>query len=90
MIIEEIPSGKFLTGDQTILGDENLVPSSIISGVNIFGVSGTAIRSEDIILGIIDENKKFQPLSFNGITSTASGDPETISQLNSWSSPFES
>ena len=36
-----IPSGSFLNGDQIILGDANLVPSSIVSGVTIFGVRGS-------------------------------------------------
>ena len=36
-----ISSGCYLAGDQTILGDPNLVGSNIASGVSIFGVSGT-------------------------------------------------
>ena len=36
-----ITSCKYLTGDQTILGDANLVASNIKNGVNIFGVTGT-------------------------------------------------
>jgi len=39
---QTIASGKFLTGAQTILGDPNLIPSNIVSGVTIFGVTGTA------------------------------------------------
>lgn len=37
---QTIPSGKYLTGAQTILGDADLVPENIKSGVNIFNVSG--------------------------------------------------
>ena len=38
---QTIPSGKYLTGTQTILGDSDLVASNIKSGVQIFGVTGT-------------------------------------------------
>ena len=37
-----ISSGVYLGGEQTILGDANLVSSNILSGVSIFGVHGTA------------------------------------------------
>lgn len=40
---QTISSGQYLTGAQTILGDANLVPSNICSGVSIFGVNGTAV-----------------------------------------------
>jgi len=36
-----IRSGRYLTGDQTIRGDANLVPANIAEGVSIFGVTGT-------------------------------------------------
>ena len=38
---QTIPAGKYLTGNQTILGDADLVASNIKSGINIFGVTGT-------------------------------------------------
>lgn len=37
-----IPSGKYLTGDQTIKGDINLKSSNIIKGASIFGIDGSA------------------------------------------------
>lgn len=37
---QTISSGRYLVGNQTILGDANLVPSNIKSGVSIFGVQG--------------------------------------------------
>ena len=39
---QTIASGKYLTGAQTILGDANLVPESIVENVTIFGVTGNA------------------------------------------------
>lgn len=37
-----VSAGKYTTGDITVAGDSNLVPSNIKSGVSIFGVAGTA------------------------------------------------
>ena len=37
-----ITAGQYLSGDQTIKGDANLVAGNIKSGVEIFGVTGTA------------------------------------------------
>lgn len=36
-----IPSGKYLSGTQTIKGDSNLVAANIKSGVSVFGVAGS-------------------------------------------------
>lgn len=41
-VSQTIAKGQYLSGNQTIQGDGNLVPSNIKSGVSIFGVSGTA------------------------------------------------
>lgn len=36
-----VASGRYTTGNVTVAGSANLVPSNIKSGVNIFGVTGT-------------------------------------------------
>ena len=43
-----ISGGTYLAGDQTILGDEDLVAGNIKSGVDIFGVTGTLSGLADI------------------------------------------
>ena len=40
---QTIASGTYLTGTQTIAGDEDLVASNIVSGVQIFGVTGNVV-----------------------------------------------
>lgn len=40
---QTISSGQYLSGTQTIEGDINLVSSNILSGVSIFGVSGSVV-----------------------------------------------
>ena len=39
---QTITAGQYLTGDQTIKGDANLLAANIVQGVTIFGVTGTA------------------------------------------------
>ena len=68
---KKIPSGTYLTGDQTIEGDPNLLPENIISGKSIFGIEGTGSGSGDAPPSItVDENTGL-------ITSTAGGKSST-------------
>lgn len=39
---QTISASQYLTGAQTILGDENLVSGNIVAGKSIFGISGSA------------------------------------------------
>lgn len=43
---QTIASGTYLTGNQTIKGDLNLIPENIASGVSIFGIEGS-LKSGD-------------------------------------------
>lgn len=36
-----ISAGRYLTGDQVIIGDEHLVPDNIKQGIDIFGIEGS-------------------------------------------------
>lgn len=38
-----IKAGSYISGPQTILGDQNLVPSNIVFGATIFGVTGIVV-----------------------------------------------
>ena len=49
-----IPSGKYLSGSQKIVGDINLIPSNIRSGVTIFGVLGTHSGGVESIIFVTD------------------------------------
>lgn len=75
-----IAAGRYLSGEVTVAGDSNLVASNIKSGVNIFGVSGTAqisksygrvdtswsVQSDGITL-TIPENHTFGELTSMGV-----------------------
>lgn len=48
------------------------------------GTVVTLSGGENIVLGQVDENHRFQPLSFSGSTATASGSPETVNTFYTW------
>lgn len=54
-VSQTISSGQYLSGNQTIQGDGNLVASNIRSGVSIFGVSGSYTGN----ISVIDINEDF-------------------------------
>lgn len=45
-----IKAGHYLSGAQTISGDPNLIPSNIVKGKTIFGVSGTFISTPPLFI----------------------------------------
>ena len=48
---QTIAAGIYLTGKQTIKGDTNLVAGNIVSGITIFGVTGTYAGNTDLASG---------------------------------------
>lgn len=46
---QTIEAGQYLTGNQTITGDANLLPENIVSGKTIFGVKGSAAGAEQTV-----------------------------------------
>lgn len=46
---QKVAANQYLSGDQTILGDANLVASNIKDGVSIFGVNGTYSGSSETV-----------------------------------------
>lgn len=64
---QSIPAGRYLTGQQTIAGDGNLVPGNIKQGVSIFGVAGNYKGSNYPV----DYNVREIPLSGYVITGNA-------------------
>ena len=58
-VSQTISSGQYLSGNQTIQGDGNLIASNIKSGVSIFGVSGSYTGN----ISVIDINEDFVRVS---------------------------
>lgn len=48
-----VSSGRYVTGNVVVAGDENLVPENIAEGVSIFGVSGTHKGGADTVTGTL-------------------------------------
>ena len=66
---QTISAGQYLSGTQTILGDTDLVPGNIRSGVNIFGVVGTYAGGGSSNYSYIDtvSYSNQQTITFNNI-----------------------
>lgn len=76
------------SGTQIDLSDATATAADIAEGKTAYiasgKTSGTRPSDSNIVLGMIDFQKKFQPLSFSGTTPTNSGNPETVINYNSW------
>lgn len=78
-VSQTISSGQYLSGNQTIQGDGNLVASNIKSGVSIFGVSGSYTGTGNIAI-IPIEDISFSAYSL-GITINFLDTPYTSDQV---------
>lgn len=54
---QTIAAGQYLSGIQTIAGDADLVATNIVSGVDIFGVTGSAKKINGLFYPLIGEIK---------------------------------
>ena len=71
---QTILAGQYLGGDQTILGDVNLVSANIIQGVTIFGVAGSVPDGSNALLYVeqtLTESQVAQVFENLGIGSAA-------------------
>lgn len=74
---QEIISGVYLEGNQTIQGDSNLIPANIKKSVEIFGVTGTyegSSHGEQIILDCRNMNSSEEVLTAYQDTIVVSND----------------
>lgn len=74
-----INSGQYLSGNQTIEGDENLIAANIKNGVNIFGVTGThAGASELTEATVTDEDIKSGKIAYGNNGEKVTGSMYTV------------
>lgn len=56
-----IEGGQYLTGNQIILGDPDLIPANILKGKNIFGVEGIVEAGKKFVTGTAMSNSSYEP-----------------------------
>lgn len=70
---QTIASNQYLSGIQTILGDQNLISSNIVNGASIFGVGGNATKvqyaSGTTMSTVTNSANKIHILNLNGLLS---------------------
>lgn len=64
---QTITSGQYLSGDQTIAGDPNLVSTNIKSGVSIFNVEGSLQTGATIYTTTTTPSSNSTTISFTGL-----------------------
>lgn len=74
------------TGQRCIRIGNSIIPVGVGGVLPAVSDSGSAVVTEDIILGVVDANGKFQPFSFDGTEASNSGSAVEVTSYKSWNS----
>lgn len=76
---------------QAVLNSKNAIKSKFnLSDDLPFNKYADSIKAgEDVTLGVVDAEGKFQPLTFDGTTASNDGEPENVVNYHSWDSTLE-
>ena len=76
---------------QAVLDSKNAIKSKFnLSDDLPFNKYADSIKAgEDVTLGVVDAEGKFQPLTFDGTTASNDGEPENVVNYHSWDSTLE-
>lgn len=77
-------SGTIPTVSASLVSGAVVVPSGYVASSQTFPVSSGA---DAVLLGYVDSNGYFQPLTFSGTTAYDSGFPEIVSSYYTWNTP---
>ena len=81
-----INSGQYLSGNQTILGDTNLIASNIKNGAIIFGIEGTYSGGSTVVKTTLFENitnavNTYGPIIYMDTNGAGGGTTESLSSI---------
>ena len=81
-----IESGQYISGNQTILGDTNLIASNIKNGAIIFGIEGTYSGGSTVVKTTLFENitnavNTYGPIIYMDTNGAGGGTTESLSSI---------